>query len=93
MNTTGKVTGIIANLITVEVNGPVAQNEICYIKLGDTKLMAEVIKVNGKSAAVQVYESTRGVKKGNDVEFMGHMLEATLAPGLHSSNYDLCILD
>ena len=88
MNTTGKVTGIIANLITVEVNGPVAQNEICYIKLGDTRLMAEVIKVNGKSASVQVYESTRGVKKGNDVEFMGHMLEATLAPGLLSSNYD-----
>ena len=88
MNTTGKVTGIIANLITVEVNGPVAQNEICYIKFGDTKLMAEVIKVNGKSASVQVYESTRGVKKGNDVEFMGHMLEATLAPGLLSSNYD-----
>ena len=50
--------------------------------------MAEVIKVNGKSASVQVYESTRGVKKGNDVEFMGHMLEATLAPGLLSSNYD-----
>ncbi len=88
MNTTGKVTGIIANLITVEVNGPVAQNEICYIKLGETRLMAEVIKVNGKSASVQVYESTRGVKKGNDVEFMGHMLEATLAPGLLSSNYD-----
>ena len=88
MNTTGKVTGIIANLITVEVDGPVAQNEICYIKLGDTKLMAEVIKVNGKSASVQVYESTRGVKKGNDVEFMGHMLEVTLAPGLLSSNYD-----
>lgn len=88
MNTTGKVTGIIANLITVEVNGPVAQNEICYIKLGNTKLMAEVIKVNGKNASVQVYESTRGVKKGNDVEFMGHMLEVTLGPGLLSSNYD-----
>ena len=88
MSTTGKVTGIIANLVTVEVNGPVAQNEICYIKLGDTKLMAEVIKVNGKYASVQVYESTRGVKKGNDVEFMGFMLEATLGPGLLSSNYD-----
>ena len=88
MSTTGKVTGIIANLVTVEVNGPVAQNEICYIKLGDTKLMAEVIKVNGKFASVQVYESTRGVKKGNDVEFMGFMLEATLGPGLLSSNYD-----
>ena len=88
MSTTGKVTGIIANLVTVEVNGPVAQNEICYIKLGNTKLMAEVIKVNGKFASVQVYESTRGVKKGNDVEFMGFMLEATLGPGLLSSNYD-----
>ncbi len=88
MSTTGKVTGIIANLVTVEVNGPVAQNEICYIKLGDTRLMAEVIKVNGKNASVQVYESTRGVKKGNDVEFMGFMLEATLGPGLLSSNYD-----
>ena len=88
MSTTGKVTGIIANLVTVEVNGPVAQNEICYIKLSDTKLMAEVIKVNGKFASVQVYESTRGVKKGNDVEFMGFMLEATLGPGLLSSNYD-----
>ena len=88
MSTTGKVTGIIANLVTVDVNGPVAQNEICYIKLGETKLMAEVIKVNGKFASVQVYESTRGVKKGNDVEFMGFMLEATLGPGLLSSNYD-----
>ena len=88
MSTTGKVTGIIANLVTVEVNGPVAQNEICYIKLGDTRLMADVIKVNGKSASVQVYESTRGVRKGNDVEFMGYMLEATLGPGLLSSNYD-----
>ena len=88
MSTTGKVTGIIANLVTVEVNGPVAQNEICYIKVGETKLMAEVIKVNGKFASVQVYESTRGVKKGNDVEFMGFMLEATLGPGLLSSNYD-----
>ncbi|MDO4735559.1 MAG: V-type ATP synthase subunit A [Bacteroidia bacterium] len=88
MKTTGIVTGIIANLITVEVDGPVAQNEICYIKEGNTRLMAEVIKVNGKNASVQVYESTRGVKKGNKVEFMGHMLEVMLGPGLLSSNYD-----
>ena len=88
MNTTGIVTGIIANLVTVEVNGPVAQNEICFIKIGDTKLMAEVIKVTGKYASIQVYESTRGLKKGNEVEFMGYMLEVILGPGLLSSNYD-----
>lgn len=86
--TTGIVTGIISNLVTVEVNGPVSQNEICYIYLGETKLMAEVIKVNGKFASVQVYESTRGLKKGDKVEFEGHMLEVTLGPGLLSSNFD-----
>ncbi len=88
MKTTGKVTGIVSNLVTVEVNGPVAQNELCYITVDDTKLMAEVIKVNGKNAAVQVFESTRGLKNGNDVEFEDRMLEATLGPGLLSSSYD-----
>ena len=88
MKTTGTVTGIIANLVTVLVDGPVAQNEICHINLGGTKLMAEVIKVTGRNASVQVYESTRGLKQGDKVEFDGHMLEVTLGPGLLSSNYD-----
>jgi hypothetical protein len=88
MKTTGKVTGIVSNLVTVEVNGPVSQNEICYITVGGTKLMAEVIKVNGKNAAVQVFESTRGLKNGDLVEFEEKMLEATLGPGLLSSSYD-----
>lgn len=88
MNTTGKVTGIVSNLVSVEVNGPVAQNELCYINLDSVKLMAEVIKVNGSTASVQVYESTRGLRVGCDVEFEGKMLEVTLGPGLLSSNYD-----
>lgn len=86
--TTGTVTGIIANLVIVEVNGPVAQNEICYISLEDEKLMAEVIKVVGKNAYVQVFESTRGLKPGSTVEFQGHLLEVTLGPGILSRNYD-----
>ena len=88
MKTTGKVTGIIANLVTVEVDGPVAQNEICFIDLAGTKLMAEVIKVNGNKASVQVFESTRGLQIGDKVEFQGYMLEVTLGPGLLSSNFD-----
>ena len=43
--TKGKIAGIISNLVTVDVDGPVSQNEICYIKLAEIKLMAEVIKV------------------------------------------------
>lgn len=88
MSTKGIVKGIISNLVTVEVNGPVAQNEIAYIALGDQKLMAEVLKVVGKNAFVQVFESTRGLKIGCEVEFMGHLLEVTLGPGLLSRNYD-----
>lgn len=88
MKTTGIVTGIVSNLVTVEVNGPVAENEICYIDLGGVKMMAEVIKVNGNKAQVQVFESTRGLKNGDTAEFEGRMLEATLGPGLLSSVYD-----
>lgn len=88
MKTKGKVTGIIANLVVVEVDGPVAQNEICYIHKGGVQLMAEVIKVVGKFAYTQVFESTRGLRVNESVEFQGHMLEATLGPGLLSKNYD-----
>ena len=88
MKTTGIVTGIVSNLVTVLVDGPVAENEICYIDLGGVKMMAEVIKVNGKYASVQVFESTRGLKGGDKVEFEGRMLEITLGPGLLSSVYD-----
>ena len=86
--TTGIVTGIVSNLVTVHVDGPVAENELCYILLGDTRLMAEVIKVGGRNAQVQVFESTRGLKNGCTVEFEGKMLEITLGPGLLSSIYD-----
>ncbi|MDD2436580.1 MAG: V-type ATP synthase subunit A [Massilibacteroides sp.] len=88
MATKGIVKGIVSNLVTVEVDGPVSQNEICYISVGDVKLMAEVIKVIGTNASVQVFESTRGMKVGNKAEFAGHMLEVTLGPGMLSRNYD-----
>lgn len=88
MKSTGKVIGIVSNLVTVETQGPVAENEICFIDLDGVKLMAEVIKVNGNKAQVQVFESTRGLKNGMPVEFEGRMLEATLGPGLLSSVYD-----
>ncbi|MBQ5670220.1 MAG: V-type ATP synthase subunit A [Tidjanibacter sp.] len=88
MKTTGKVQGIISNIVIVRVDGPVSQNEICHITVGGVNLMAEVIKVTGKDAYVQVFDSTRGLRIGAEVEFEAHMLEATLAPGIISRNYD-----
>jgi len=86
--TTGIVKGIISNLVQVEVSGPVSQNEICYIIQGGVKLMAEVIKVVGNVANTQVFESTRGLKPGDQVEFTNHMLEVKLGPGMLSKNFD-----
>ena len=88
MATKGSVKGIVANLVTIEADGPVAQNEICYITVGDTPLMSEVIRVGGKYAYAQVFESTRGMRIGDPVTFEGHMLEVTLGPGMLSKNYD-----
>jgi len=84
----GKVTGIIANLVTIEAFGPVGQNEICYLLHGKEKLMAEVIKITGNIAYAQVFESTRGLKVGTDAEFTDRMLEVELGPGLLSKNLD-----
>ena len=86
--TRGTVSGIIANLVIVDVRDPVIQNEICMIHHPESSLMAEVIKVGDNKAYVQVFESTRGLKTGTAVDFTGSMLEVTLGPGILSRNYD-----
>lgn len=75
-------------MVTLRVDGPVSQGEICYIETGGDRLMAEVIKVVGSDVYVQVFESTRGLKVGSPAEFTGHMLEVKLAPGMLSKNFD-----
>lgn len=84
----GKITGIISNLVSIEFEGHVSQNEICYIVMKDAKLMAEVIKIIGNTAYAQVFESTRGIKVSMPVEFTNNMLEIELGPGLLSKNFD-----
>ena len=86
--TKGTVKGVIANMVTLGVDGPVSQGEICYIETGGDRLMAEVIKVVGSDVYVQVFESTRGLKVGAPADFTGHMLEVKLAPGMLSKNFD-----
>ncbi len=86
--TIGKVTGIIANLVIAQTDGHVAQNEICFILVGEERLIGEVIKVQGDDIFIQCYESTRGMRVGNTIEFSGEMLEVTLGPGMLSKTYD-----
>ena len=84
----GKVVSINGNLVSVEFDGNVSMNEICYVFVGDTTLKSEVIRIKGNIAQVQVYEMTDGIQCGDTVEFTGDMLSADLGPGLLGQIYD-----
>ncbi|MBR0449601.1 MAG: V-type ATP synthase subunit A, partial [Clostridia bacterium] len=84
----GKVSSINGNLLSVEFNGNVSMNEICYVKVGNTELKSEVIRIKGNTAQIQVYEMTNGIKCGDTVVFTGEMLSAELGPGLLGQIYD-----
>ena len=84
----GRVVGVNGNLLSVEFCGNVSMNEICYVKVDDTSLKSEVIRIKGNIAQIQVYEMTGGIKCGDEVEFTGEMLSAELGPGLLGQVYD-----
>ena len=86
--TTGQITGVNGNMITVRFDGAVAQNEVGYAKLGDKRLMAEIVRVRGEKCDLQVFESTTDLTVGTDVEFTGELLAAELGPGLLAQVYD-----
>ena len=87
-NATGNVVSINGNLMSVEFDGNVSMNEICYVKTNGTSLKSEVIRIRGNIAQIQVYEMTDGVKCSDEVEFTGDMLTASLGPGLLGQIYD-----
>ena len=84
----GHVVGINGNLLTVEFDSCVTQNEVAYAKIGDLRLKSEVIRVRGNRADLQVFESTAGLKVGDEVEFTDSLLSVTLGPGLLKQVYD-----
>ena len=86
--TTGKITGVNGNMITVRFDGAVAQNEVGYARLGDKKLMAEIVRVRGEKCDMQVFESTTDLTVGTEVEFTGELLAAELGPGMLAQVYD-----
>lgn len=84
----GKITGINGNLLRVEFFSPVAQNEVAYAMSGDLRLKAEVIRIRGNIAELQVFEDTGDLRVGDAVEFTGELLSVELGPGLLGAIYD-----
>ena len=86
--TTGTITGVNGNLISVAFDGAVALNEIGYALLGETRLMCEIVRIRGRVADMQVFEDTAGLRAGHAVEFTGQLLSIELGPGLLAQIFD-----
>jgi len=84
----GKIAGISGNMVVVEFKDYVIQNEVAYIIHNKERLKSEVIRVKGNKAELQVYESTAGLKIGEEVEFSGELLSVELGPGLLGQIFD-----
>lgn len=77
------------SLITIKVqNGALMMNEVGYLVIGEMHLKAEVIRIRGKYADMQVYEDTIGVKVGDTVLMTKKMLSVELGPGLLGQVFD-----
>jgi len=88
MTEKGRITRISGNMVTVRFGTPVMQNEVAFIRHGTERLKAEIIRVRGDLAELQVYEATGGLSVGEEVEFTGELLSVELGPGMLGQIFD-----
>ena len=92
--TTGTITGVNGNLVSVAFEGAVALNEIGYAIIPasggseELRLMCEIVRIRGRVADMQVFEDTTGLRAGFPVEFTGQLLSIELGPGLLAQVFD-----
>ena len=84
----GKIVKVSGNMVTAEFSEYVTQNEVAYIIHGKERLKSEIIRIKGNLAEMQVYESTAGLKVGEEAEFSGELLCVELGPGLLGQIFD-----
>ena len=88
-NNEAVVTGVGGNIVGIKApGGVIMKNEVANICVGDERLKSEVLRVQGDTADIQVFEETAGVKVGDRVELTGQLLSIGLGPGLLGSIYD-----
>lgn len=87
--TKGRVVGVNGNVVSVEIEqGFVSLYELAYIHTNGTRLKAEVVRIRGDEAEMQVYERTEGIRIGDAASFSGEPLSVDLGPGLLNSIFD-----
>ncbi len=85
-----RVIAVNGPLVTAEVirDQEVTMNEVAYVVWNGTPLKSEVIRIRGRLVDLQVFESTTGLKVGDQVSFTRELLSATLGPGILGQIYD-----
>lgn len=84
----GKIVKVNGNMVTARTDAFIVQNEVAYVLHGKERLKSEVIRVRGDNAEMQVYESTGGIRVGEEAEFTGELLSVELGPGLLGTIFD-----
>ena len=79
----------------VKVSGPLVvatgledANMADVVRVGEQRLIGEILTMNGDSASIQVYEETSGLGPGAAVESTGSPLSVELGPGIIENIYD-----
>ncbi|MCI8538644.1 MAG: V-type ATP synthase subunit A [Oscillospiraceae bacterium] len=79
----------------VKVSGPLVvatglsdANMADVVRVGEQRLIGEILTMDGDSASIQVYEETSGLGPGAEVVSTGTPLSVELGPGLIENIYD-----
>ncbi|WP_017296869.1 V-type ATP synthase subunit A [Nodosilinea nodulosa] len=84
-----RVVEVNANVVTLELEqGNLVKNEVAYLAVGDQSLKAEVIRIQGNRADMQVFEDVKGVRVGDRIVCTGELLSVELGPGLLGRVFD-----
>jgi V/A-type H+-transporting ATPase subunit A len=86
MITEGKIIKIAGPVIVADGMRGTQMYEM--VKVGNDKLIGEIIELEGDTATIQVYEETAGMKPGEVVESTGGPLSVELGPGIIGSIFD-----
>ena len=79
----------------VKVSGPLVvatglkdANMADVVRVGEQRLIGEILNMNGDAASIQVYEETSGLGPGAVVETTGAPMSVELGPGIIENIYD-----
>ena len=82
----GRIIKVAGPLIVAENMGDCKVYDV--VRVGEQKLIGEIIELRGDKASVQVYEETAGLRVGDSVYSTGEPLSVELAPGLIEGIFD-----